>query len=64
VTDKFAANPDVPGEYSGTIALQAERSGTGEGRTYTIDVTALDSSGNQTTTSCVIVVPHNQRKND
>ena len=49
-------------EWVGTIQLRAERAGTGEGRKYTIDVSAVDSSNNSATTSCCIVVAHDRRK--
>jgi len=44
------------------IQLRAEREGTGDGRCYTVDVTARDTSGNENSTSCCIVVPHDRRK--
>jgi len=40
--------------------LRAERSGTGDGRVYTITVTATDLSGNSSTASDTVTVPHNQ----
>jgi hypothetical protein len=43
------------------VLLRAEREGNGVGRKYTIDVSALDSSGNQATTSCCVIVPHDKR---
>jgi len=69
-SDGFAAPVDVAPSlafdsgsnmFVGTIALRAERDGSQDGRKYTLDVTAVDSSGNQTTTSCCVVVPHDQR---
>ena len=48
------------GHYVGSILLRAERAGDGEGRRYTIQVTAFDSEGNFADTSCVIFVPHDQ----
>lgn len=68
--DGFAAPADilsnmtwdpVAQEYVGTIELRAERAGGGDGRKYTIDVTALDSQGNAAITSCCVVVPHDRR---
>lgn len=63
ITTAFTPDPDVPGLYIGTVELRAERDGTGDGRAYTIDIVATDSSGNVSPpSSCVIVVPHSQRK--
>ena len=49
------------GGYVATIQLRAERDGNGDGRAYTIDVSAIDSQGNSATASCVIVVPHDNK---
>ena len=43
-----------------TFMLRAERSGLGEGRTYTITYRATDASGNSAEASVTITVPHNQ----
>jgi hypothetical protein len=68
--DGFAAPVDVTpsftfdaltGQWTGTVLLRAERLGSGTGRKYTIDVSALDSSGNETTSSCCVIVPHDRR---
>ena len=40
--------------------LRAERSGTGQGRIYTITYRATDASGNSAEASITITVPHNQ----
>lgn len=48
-------------EWRGTVHLRAERDDNGDGRKYTIDVLALDHSGNPATTSCCVVVPHDRR---
>lgn len=45
----------------GSVAIRAERSGTGVGRTYTIRATATDRAGNTTRAISVCVVPHDQR---
>jgi hypothetical protein len=42
--------------------LRAERSGSGNGRVYTIAIVATDASGNSSRASVEIVVPHDQRK--
>jgi hypothetical protein len=43
-----------------TVNLRAERSGGGDGRTYTITVQAKDAAGNATTKTIAVVVPKNQ----
>jgi hypothetical protein len=43
------------------VYLRAERSGRGTGRTYTILVTATDSSGNSVSSQVIVAVPHSQR---
>lgn len=40
-----------------TVDVRAERSGKGNGRTYTITVEARDAAGNASTTTCTVVVP-------
>ena len=42
------------------VKLRAERSGTGEGRVYTITVKASDAYGNTSTETVTVSVPHNQ----
>jgi hypothetical protein len=46
-----------------TLQLRAERSGTGNGRVYTITVTATDDSNNSSTANIEIIVPHDKKKN-
>ncbi len=41
-----------------SVELRAERSGTGNGRVYTIHVAASDASGNVGTASFSVIVPH------
>lgn len=43
------------------IALRAERSGTGEGRIYTVQVECTDASGNSSLASTEVRVAHDQR---
>ncbi len=52
-------------QNTGTInlKLRAERSGSGNGRAYTIIITATDNSGNNSSASVVIIVPHDKSKN-
>lgn len=52
-------------QATGTITLQlrADRLGKGNGRQYTITITATDQSGNESTASVKIIVPHDQAKN-
>jgi hypothetical protein len=40
------------------VCVRGERSGTGEGRTYTVTIQARDDSGNTTTKPLLIRVPH------
>jgi probable HAF family extracellular repeat protein len=56
------SNPsvDITGEL--TLGLQAARVGTGNGRTYTIGVRCADASGNASTTTVVVLVPHDDRR--
>ena len=51
---------DIVINADGTISLRAERSGKGNGRTYTITYKAIDLAGNSTTLSATVSVPHNQ----
>ncbi len=44
----------------GQLFLRAERSGNSHGRVYTITYKATDSSGNSTTATATVEVPHNQ----
>jgi hypothetical protein len=45
-----------------TLQLRAERSGSGNGREYTIAITATDNTGNSSTAAVVIIVPHDKGK--
>ena len=44
------------------LRLRAERVGKGDGRTYTIAITAADTSGNTSQAEVLIRVPHDKRK--
>jgi hypothetical protein len=46
-----------------TLDLRAERSGGGDGRIYTIAITATDEAGNVSTATCEVAVPHSKKKN-
>jgi hypothetical protein len=49
------------GSYSFTILLQASRAGSdGDGRQYTITVSAKDNAGNLGSALTVVTVPHDQ----
>lgn len=56
---------DVQGAALGTddreVMLRAERDGTGDGRTYTLTYEVVDASGNATTASATVRVPHDVR---
>jgi hypothetical protein len=43
-----------------TFQLRAERSGRGDGRVYTISITAVDGSGNSSCVIVKIIVPHDK----
>lgn len=45
-----------------TLNLRAERSGSGNGREYTITVTAKDGSGNTSSADLKVIVPHDNSK--
>jgi hypothetical protein len=45
-----------------TLQLRAERSGKGNGRVYTVTITATDESGNTSQADVDIIVPHDQKK--
>ena len=44
------------------VLLRAERTGDGDGRKYTIDIVCEDASGNITTETVDVIVPHDQGK--
>lgn len=68
VTSNESDNGTGDGNTSGDIAirspsdfdLRAERAGPGSGRTYHLVWTATDDSGNQTTVTQDLVIPHDQ----
>jgi hypothetical protein len=62
ITAIYAFDPDADenGAWVATIQLRSERQGGGDGRCYMIDITATDSAGNPATSSCCLVVPHDQ----
>lgn len=68
--DADLAEEDLPNDIQdatfGTddreLALRAERSGRGPGRTYTVTYAATDMAGNRTEVSHIVFVPHDRRK--
>ncbi len=46
-----------------TVKLRADRDGNGSGRVYTIHVEAIDASGNRSTKTVTVTVPHDQSGN-
>ena len=53
--------PDWEIVDAGHVRLRAERSATGDGRVYTITVTATDAAGNVTTKTVTVSVPRSAR---
>ncbi len=51
---------EITGDF--TLDLRAERSGHGNGRVYMLTVECVDGSGNTSSSSVDITVPHDQRK--
>ncbi len=51
---------DIQVDGDGSIYLRAERSGSGDGRIYTLNFTATDASGNTSNANAIVTVPHNQ----
>lgn len=45
-----------------TLNLRAERSGKGDGRIYTVTVACTDASGNSSSNTVAVTVPHDQSK--
>jgi len=62
--DVFVSSNDSPevvlDPINDHLELRAERAGSGGGRTYTIEITATDASGNQTASTVKVNVPHDQ----
>jgi hypothetical protein len=55
-----APDSEITGDF--TVDLRAERSGTGDGREYTITVECTDASGNTTTANTIVTVLHDKGK--
>jgi len=51
---------DIQVSDDGRVFLRAERSGSGDGRVYMLTYQATDSSGNSSTATATVTVPHNQ----
>jgi len=47
-----------------TVNLRSERSGQGDGRTYTISVSCQDNAGNISTGDVYVEVPHDEGENE
>ena len=46
-----------------TVQLQADRLGSGRGRVYTLNATAMDNAGNSVTATATCIVPHDKGAN-
>jgi len=53
------ADRQITGAMS--VQLRADRLGSGNGRIYVISVRCTDASGNASTASTAVIVPHDQR---
>lgn len=53
---------DIEVKPNGQVFLRAERSGTGQGRVYTLTYTARDAAGNTSQATAQVRVPRNQGK--
>jgi hypothetical protein len=63
ITANESGNPaDIQISEDGSIYLCATRSGNSKARTYTLTYQACDASGNCTTKTATVTVPHNMRK--
>ena len=62
--DMLLSSNDVPevtfDPVNDELQLRAERSGSGDGRLYTITVTAVDGAGNSASSTATVTVPHDQ----
>jgi hypothetical protein len=56
------SNEPIAGDWQLTgplaVALRSERAGNGDGRVYTLEVACLDATGNGSTASTTVTVPH------
>ena len=55
-----AEDQEIAFETGDLLELRSEREGTGDGRIYTITLTAKDGSGNISTSTAEVTVPHDQ----
>lgn len=59
-TGEGDTEPDWTIAGSHSVTLRAERAGSGDGRVYTITITARDGAGNVATSATTVRVPHNR----
>jgi hypothetical protein len=57
-----STEPDYEITGNLTLNLRAERSGTANGRIYTVGVACADASGNRSMKTVAVTVPHDQSK--
>lgn len=60
-TGEGDTEPDWAVASPHSVTLRAERAGSGDGRVYTVTITARDAAGNNTAGTTTVTVPHNQR---
>lgn len=64
--DEGLGDGDLPGDTAvidaNTVALRAERSGTGTGRRYTVEIVCTDDRGETSTQPLTVTVPHGVKR--
>jgi hypothetical protein len=62
VTSNEGSSADWQITGPASVELRADRAGSGSGRIYVITVRCTDASGNASTSTAVVSVPHDQGK--
>lgn len=61
-TGEGDTEPDWAVTAPHAVNLRAERAGSGDGRVYTISITARDTAGNSAAATTTVSVPHSQKR--